>query len=324
MKTLTLIFLIVLFVIVPINLADAQDLAFFTNSKVYSDGQPLSVSGVAIPGENLIVRLFAPDGTIAKFDQIITGKEDGSFNHILLVWPTSSTTFPYGTYTVEIISAEQGGYSTSIDVKFTSSSDLVDVPIDRQVNTLVFAPETAAIDVPLRVFVQTTSDGLLIGGDPDKLLETTHVHLPSGEVENLSTSFNTLHRGLYFVDYTPNQLGTYVFHVVTFHQGTVSHGSAATNILSQDIGGISQQIIKLNSILGDTSEELDSLKSEVKIFSDTLEQASANINSSVNSMSISVTNIEEASVQLNSLLFPVVATMAIIVALQIVIIARRR
>ena len=25
--------------------------------------------------------------------------------------------------------------------------------------------------------------------------------------------------------------GTHVFHVVTFHQGTVSHGSAATNVL---------------------------------------------------------------------------------------------
>ena len=313
-----------LFVIVPINFVDGQELTFFTNNKVYSDGQPLSVSGVAVPGENLIVRLFAPDGTIAKFDQIVTSKEDGSFNHILLVWPTSSTSFPYGTYTVEIISTEQGGYSVSIDVKFTSSSELVEVPIDRQVNTLVFAPETAAINVPLRVFVQTTSDGLLIAGDPDKLLETTHVHLPSGEVQGLSTSFKTLHQGLYFVDYTPNQLGTYVFHVVTFHQGTVSHGSAATNILSQDISGISKQIIQLDSILDDTSKELDSLKSEVEIFSDTLEQASTNIDSSVDAMSKSVKNIEEASIQLNSLLFPVVASIAIIVALQIIIIARRR
>ena len=53
LKTLTLIFLIALFVILPINFVDAQELAFFTNSKVYSDGQPLSVSGVGIPEENL-------------------------------------------------------------------------------------------------------------------------------------------------------------------------------------------------------------------------------------------------------------------------------
>ena len=41
-------------------------------------------------------------------------------------------------------------------------------------------------------------------------------------------------------------------------------------------------------------------------------------------MSTSVTNIEEASIQLNSLFFPIVGSIGIIVALQIVILARRR
>ena len=81
-----------------------------------------------------------------------------------LTWPETTTTFPYGTYTVESISTVQNGLSQSIDVKFTSSSDLVEVPIERSVNTLVFAPETAAVNQPFRVFVQTTSDGLLVGG----------------------------------------------------------------------------------------------------------------------------------------------------------------
>ena len=59
-------------------------------------------------------------------------------------------------------------------------------------------------------------------------------------------------------------------------------------------------------------------------FGDTLESASENIDSSVTSVSTSVTNIEEASVQLNSLFFPIVASIGIIVALQIAILARRR
>ena len=301
----------------------AEELSLFTNSKVYTDEQPLFVYGNALPSENIIIRLFAPDGSIAKFDQI-TANSDGSFDHVLLTWPKASTSFPYGTYTIEAISTEQSGLSQRIDLKFTSSSELIDVPIARQVNTLVFAPETAAVNSPLRVFVQTTSDGLLIGGDPEKLLGTTHVHLPTGEVESLSSSFQTLHQGLYYVDYTPRLLGTYVFHVVTFHQGTVSHGSAATTIMSQDIRGISEQIIKLNSILDETSGELDRLKSEIDDFGSTLEKSSTNIDSSVTSMSSSVTNIEEASIQLNSLFFPIVASIGIIVALQIVIIARRR
>ena len=269
------------------------------------------------------MRLFTPDGTIAKFDQIKTSS-DGSFNHVLLIWPESSTTFPYGTYTVEVISTEQNGLSKTIDLKFTSTSELVDVPVERNVNTSVFAPETAAVNTPFRVFVQTTSDGLLIGGDPEELLGTSHVHLPSGDVESLTHSFTALHQGLYFVDYTPKQKGTFVFHLVTFNQGTVAHGSAATAVLSSDIGGISEQIVRLNSILDETSGELGTLKTEIAGFGSTLEKASDKIDTSVTSISTSVTNIEEASVQLNSLFFPIVGSIGIIVALQIVILARRR
>jgi hypothetical protein len=300
-----------------------SELELSTNNKVFSENQPLFVYGKGLPNENLIIRLFAPDETISKFDQITTN-DDGTFNHVVITWPESSASFPFGTYTVEIISTEQSGASQKIDVKFASTTDLVEVPVERQVNTLVFAPETAAVNNPFRVFVQTTSDGLLIGSDPSKLLETTHVHLPSGKVETLSDAFITLHQGLYFVDYTPREEGTFVFHVVAFSQGTISHGSAATLVQSQDLSGISEQIIELNSILDETSKELETLKSEVQEFGSTLKDASTNIDSSVASVSTSVLNIEEASSQLNSLLFPIVASIGIIVALQVAILARRR
>ena len=87
---------------------------------------------------------------------------------------------------------------------------------------------------------------------------------------------------------------------------------------------ISEQILELDSILDETSKELETLKSEVKEFGSTLESASSNIDSSVESVSDSVDNIEEASSQLNSLLFPIVASIGIIVALQVAILARRR
>ena len=298
-------------------------LELFTNSKVYSPAHTLQVYGSGLPEENLILRLFAPDESIAKFDQITT-KEDGSFNYSLLIWPQPSTNFPYGTYTVEVISTAQNGISHKIDVKFSSTTELLDVPVERFVNTLVFAPETAAINHPVRVFVQTTSDGLLIGNTPGELLQTTHVHLPSGVSVPLSDSFKTLHQGLYFVDYTPIEEGTHVFHVVAFSQGTTSHGSAATNVLSQDLGGISEQIIKLNSILDETSEELGILKSEIEGFDTTLESASNKIDDSTGTIATSVEFIGEASSQLNSLMFPIIASIGIIVALQITIIARRR
>ena len=317
----------ILLLLIPflmISLPDGfSELQTQTNNSVFSENQPLFVYGKGLPNENLIIRLFAPDGTIARFDQITTDST-GAFNHNVIVWPTSSPSLPFGTYTIEVISTEQSGISTKIDVKFLSTTDLVEISVERQVNTLVFAPESAGVNNSIRVFVQTTSDGLLIGSDPKQLLETTHVHLPSGRVETLTDSFATLHQGLFFVDYTPREEGTFVFHVVAFSQGTISHGSAATLVQSQDISGISKQIIQLDSILDETSEELVTLKAEVHDFGSTLKDASQNIDSSVATVSKSVVNIEEASSQLNSLLFPIVASIGIIVALQVAILARRR
>ena len=289
---------------------------------VYSPDQPLFVFGQAEPSEDIIIRMTGPDGTITKFDQI-AANADGSFQHAILVWPEATVSFPYGTYTVEVLSTQQG-LSRTLDVRFAQSSDLVEVPVSHMINMLIFAPETSAVNNTMRVFVQTTSDGLLVGNDPRDLLGTTHVHLPDGTVHDISDSFRALHQGLFYADYTPHTEGTYVFHAVAFSQGTISHGSAATNVLSQDIGGISEQIIRLNDVLATTSQELDDIKSEVAEFKDTLQQASGNIDTSVGSISSSVTNIEDASSQLNSLFFPVMAIMGVLVATQIAILARSR
>ncbi len=304
--------------------AYSQTLEVFSDNAVYSDNTPIFVYGKAMPGENLIMRLIAPDETITKFDQI-TADSDGNFFHLLHTWPQTSINFPYGTYVIETISTSQSGFSKKIAVKFSASTELVEVPIERHVNTLVFAPETAAVNNPIRVFVQTTSDGLLVGeNNPELLLQTSHVHLPDGQVDDIFSSFITLHNGLYFVDYVPQHEGTYVFHIVAFNQGSVSHGSAATNVLTQDLGGISDELTRLNAILDETSAELDTLKSEVGEFGNILDTASSKIDSSVVAMSDSVENTAEASAQLNSLLIPVVTSIGIIVALQLAILARRR
>ena len=39
--------------------------------------------------------------------------------------------------------------------------------------------------------------------------------------------------------------GIYVFHMVTFDEGNISHGSGATSVLTQDIGGISASNIRI-------------------------------------------------------------------------------
>jgi len=133
-----------------------------------------------------------------------------------------------------------------------------------------------------------------------------------------------LYAGVYYFDFIPKQQGTHVFQISVFNEGVSSKGFAATHVLSQDLGGINKQIIKLNSILAETSSELDVLKSEISGFDSTLVEASDKIDQSTGTIATSVQSISEASSQLNSLLFPIIASIGIIVALQITIIARRK
>jgi archaellum component FlaC len=122
--------------------------------------------------------------------------------------------------------------------------------------------------------------------------------------------------------------------MVAFSEGTQSHGSSATLVLGEDIAGISRQIITLNEVLTTASDELGILQTDIHGFGTTLEEidnasaklreAQTTIDASVSSMSSAVNNIEEASLQVNSLLFPIMGAIAVILALQISIIARRR
>ena len=306
----------------------AAELTMYTNQQIYTTQHPLLVYGTGPVNAPLVLRLFAPDGSIADFEQIITNP-DGSFNHKILDWPSSSKKHPFGTYTVEALTS--GGQSQKIDIKFLSSAELELVPIERKIITQVFAPEMAAADRSFRVFVQVTSDGLLVNGDAKKVLSSSHIHSPDGKVQSLSMSMQMLHEGLYFVEHTPRVEGTYIFHMVAFSQGTQSHGSAATLVLGQDLGGISKQIIILDRVLTTASDNLNVLQTDIHGFGDTLDDASTTlresvttIDSSVSSMSSAVKNIEQASLQVNSLLFPIMGAIAVILALQISIIARRR
>jgi len=70
-----------LFVNTPDSFSEELDL--FTNSKVYSPAHNLQVYGTGLPEENLIIRVFAPDESIAKFDQITTEK-DGTISKKLV------------------------------------------------------------------------------------------------------------------------------------------------------------------------------------------------------------------------------------------------
>ena len=266
----------------------AAELTMYTNQQIYTTQHPLLVYGTGPVNAPLVLRLFAPDGSIAEFEQITTNP-DGSFNHRILDWPDSSTKYPFGTYTVEALTS--GGQSQKIDIKFAASSELELVPIERKITTQVFAPEMAASDRSFRVFVQVTSDGLLVTGDAKKVLSSSHIHSPDGKVQSLAMSMQMLHEGLYFVEYTPRAEGTYIFHMVAFSQGTQSHGSAATLVLGQDLGGISKQIVILDEVLTTASDNLNVLQTDIHGFGDTLDDASTTLRERETTIDTSVSSM---------------------------------
>ena len=152
----------------------AVELTMYTNQQIYTTQHPLLVYGTGPENAPLVVRLLAPDGSIAEFQQITTNS-DGSFSYKILDWPDSSTQYPFGTYTVEVLT--NIGQSQKIDIKFASSTELELIPIERRISTQVFAPEMAAADRPFRVFVQVTTDGLLVAVKQRKYYHH-HIYIP--------------------------------------------------------------------------------------------------------------------------------------------------
>ena len=144
MKLFVLLSIVFVFLLIPIQYSFSE-LELSTNSKVYSPEHNLQVYGKGLPGEEIILRLFAPDESITKFEQIQTNS-DGSFNHNLLTWPEPSSGTPYGTYVVEVLSTKQDGLSKKIDIKFSSTTDFISVAVERQIETAVFAPESGALN----------------------------------------------------------------------------------------------------------------------------------------------------------------------------------
>ena len=170
----------------------AEELLAFTNQQIYTTQHPLLVYGTGPENAPLVIRLFAPDGTSAEFQQITTNS-DGSFSYKILDWPDSSTKYPFGTYTVEVLT--NIGLTQKIDIKFASSTELELIPIERRITTEVFAPEMAAADSPFRVFVQVTTDGLLVSGDAKKVLSSSHIQYHDGKVQSLAISMEMIHEG---------------------------------------------------------------------------------------------------------------------------------
>jgi len=147
--------LVLIFVLITVSLGHVYAVTpvftLNTDSQLYTRGQPLLVYGKALPNEPIIIRLFAPDGTIAQFNQI-AADNNGNYNQILIRWPNATANYAYGTYSVEGIATKEDSYSIRADIKFVPSTSVVPVPIQRNLIATVYAPQTAAVNETIRIF----------------------------------------------------------------------------------------------------------------------------------------------------------------------------
>ena len=56
----------------------AAELTMYTNQQIYTTQHPLLVYGTGPENAPLVLRLFAPDGSIAQFEQITTNTDGSS------------------------------------------------------------------------------------------------------------------------------------------------------------------------------------------------------------------------------------------------------
>ena len=75
------------------------------------------------------------------------------------------------------------------------------------------------------------------------------IHLPDGSSLSFKNSFKHYTLEFIILILPLHKKGTHVFQISVFNEGVTSKGFAATHVLSQNLGGINKEIIKLNSVL---------------------------------------------------------------------------
>ncbi|MGI0035095.1 MAG: hypothetical protein ACRD98_04415 [Nitrososphaera sp.] len=307
---------------------------FRTTEQVYNPGETLTIYGAGEPDDTILVRLFDPAGRAIKLDNISID-EEGFFRESIFKWPEPSRNLPFGTYTIEAVSAASQE-SQEIELTFAESlqqDEGVRIPRIHILDIKLESPDQITVKVPFRIFVQVTYDGALVNVDDaqaiSELLGSSHVHLGRGNTTIiLADKFIKLHEGLYYADVTIQTEGTYVIHAIVFNRGLLSHDSKVVSASLSSISTIQESVAELDEELNKTNQELQRVQEGLDETRSALNDTKSAITSSVvtaeKSIGSQIGTMQEASGQINALILPVLALISVIIALQISLFARIR
>ncbi len=313
-KALFLIIFVSILIFVPVpGFSQQQTLTVRLNQQVFVPGDTLVIYGNTLPEDALVVRIVDPSGSAFRTD-VITPNNDGTFAQQLMQWDEPSKNLVFGRYTIEINS--RFAVTSTIIVEFIDRlRGVEDVPLQSTLILKLDSPTDVSIGKSFRIFVQVTFQGALVNADPSEFLSSSHIHTGNQTI-NLAGHFNKLHEGIYYADVILEDEGTNIIHAIAFYRGFLAHDSKVV-ISGTSIGDIQQQVTALRQELDRTSQELRDTRQAV-------EDAREAIKQDIDTAAEAVDELERASGQINSIIIPILALIAIVIALQISLFARIR
>jgi|TARA_B100001964_G_C14227282_1_gene598274 hypothetical protein len=212
-----------LILILSSPIAMAATITVVASKDQYNPGDALVILGTATPGSAVAIQVYNPVGILVGIDQSDI-REDSQYVVEVFNFPENPTTeIPFGTYRVRAVDAATSE-SAEITIEFAQSTsppvipkeDLPAQPLILQIN--VRTSSTYQLGDEVRVVVLFSYNG----SEVDPTVKTASVYLPRvGEFEPEIVSLMTINTGLYYFDYTPDEIGTYVVQV----EGTANETS---------------------------------------------------------------------------------------------------
>ena len=288
--------------------AYAQALELNVNQRVFSSGDTLVVFGKSVPNDALIAELFNPAGSLVLRTQIDAGVE-GSFSRILMDWPVAPTEkFRFGIYSLVVESSRDPDLRATEVLSFQPSAGTAP-SVERELAVQISVPAVIGKNEVAKVTVQVTMNNVLVKGDAVKTLQDSHIHFPDGDVKPIDT-FTVLEDGIYLTDFNSTMLGHHTIHIQASQQGLIASSVAGVFVEEGPILSLGNEIAKLNT-------NVENLRQETVGKTEEISEAVSDIGSAVS-------DIGSAAGQLTSLLLPIIGMIAIIVALQATMLAKRK
>ena len=266
----------------------AASITVVASKTEYNPGDTLVILGTATPGSAVAIQVYNPVGNLIGVDQSNT-RDDGQYVVEVFNFPEmSNAMIPYGTYRIRAVDAATGE-TAEMNIEYTVSTsppvppvipkeDIPYQPVVLQI--IVRTGSSYQLGDEVRVVVLFNYNGTAV----DPVVKTASVHLPDvGQVAPETISLVAIETGLFYFDYTPNELGTYVVQV----EGT-ANGTSNIRVETFHITERFATEVNLNDVENNIVDRIALAQSDIV----------ENVNDAISSVQNNVNNLEE---KINSL-----------------------